>query len=477
MENAERADADVVPHRASGLTDTADSAATAPGGSHGPADRAVVWLLACFTAVHLLFVALDVRYPSAFLRADRAPERLDAILALGQVHGWNDLVSYLGNHGNLGDYAPQAVLYLLGGKPVLVGSQILLMLFSGLCAYRLARMTELSGRASCAAAALYLVSPHSLVFPHQLATEALYVPLLVISTWMTCEAIRRMSSRAMMWSALLLGFATLIRPITLLWPPVIALGLKQIRSRHFAVTFVSAAYLPILVWMAFVWQQTGTFGLGESDHSLSVNLYGRIEAIAAALPVEEKEAITNQYLRGVGRNQFSTPEYFSFALHYPVPFLTYMGRDAIIFLCKSGVERITVDYLANDQQASSLQVPSGDSWRQHLDKYGTLAAVRYGWKVLGVSFLISAATSVLQAVIITLAAIGTVRLIVLAREQTLAAVSRLAGFVVVATPVYIFIFSLVLIATQSRQRAPAEFALAILAVHGCCKQRSNSAIN
>src|SRR5262252_84165 len=139
-------------------------------------------LLACFAVVHGLFLALDARYPSAFLRGDRSSTRMAAIDALGRLSDWHAFVAYLGTHGNPGDYAPQALLYLAGGKFGLVIAQICLMLLSGACVFRLARLCELSVRASALATALYLGSPHSLVLPHQLCSEGLFVPLVVIST-------------------------------------------------------------------------------------------------------------------------------------------------------------------------------------------------------------------------------------------------------------------------------------------------------
>src|SRR5579863_5870707 len=243
-------------------------------------NRWLYWLLICFGAVHGLLLALDARYPSAFLRGDRADSRMAAIEGLRHLGGWHAIVAYLGTHGNIGDYAPQAVLYLAGGKLTLVISQIGLMLLSGVCVFRLARLCELSARASCLATALYLGSPHSLVLPHQLCSEGLFVPLVAISTWATSEAVRRSNRLALSCSGLLVGITTLIRPVILLWPVVVTLGLRRHGGRAAPQVFAAAAYVPIIAWMAFVWQETGTPGMGESDHSLALNLHDRVEAIA-----------------------------------------------------------------------------------------------------------------------------------------------------------------------------------------------------
>jgi hypothetical protein len=432
--------------------------------------RWLYWLLLCFAAVHGLLLILDARYPYVFLRGDRAVTRMAAIEGLRQLGGWHAIVAYLGTHGNIGDYAPQAVIYLVGGKFTLVISQVGLMLLSGICVFRLARLCELSARASCLATALYLGSPHSLVLPHQLCSEGLFVPLVAISTWATSEAVRRSNRLALSCSGLLAGIMTLIRPVILLWPVVVTLGLRRHGARAAPQVFAAAAYVPILAWMVFVWQETGTPGMGDSDHSLALNLHDRVEAIAATLPPDETRAITTRYLQQ--RNAITTLNYFSFATHYPLPFLIYAARDAEVLLFKSGIERITVDYFANDQQVKILQTRNGSGWRQYWDKYGAIAAIHYGWRVLGVTFLISALAAAVQVALILLAVVGAMRVVGLIRQHAAPEASKLAGFLVLVLPVYILIFSQLADANQSRHRAPAEFALAILATHGIWRAQS-----
>jgi hypothetical protein len=422
------------------------------------------WLLISFATLHGLLLALDARYPSMFFRGDRASIRMAEIEGLLRLSDWRAIVAYLGTHGNIGDYAPQALLYLAGGKFTVVVSQICLMLLSGICVFRLARLCELSARASCLSTALYLGAPHSLALPHQLCTEGLFVPLVVISAWATVEAVRCRNRIALSCSGLLLGISALIRPVALLWPVPVVFGLRRYSPRAGPAFFAAAAYVPILVWMVFVWHETGTPGMGESGHSLAVNLYGRVEAIAATLPPDETRAITTRYLQQ--RDAITTLNYLSFATHYPLPFLIYAVRDAGVFLFKSGVERITVDYFANDQQVQLLQTRNGSGWRQYWDTHGALATMRYGWQVLGITLLISVVAAAVQVGLILLAVAGAVQVVGLIKRQAASEASKVAEFLVLAAPIYFLVFSQVTDATQSRHRAPAEFALAILAAHG-----------
>jgi hypothetical protein len=211
--------------------------------------------------------------------------------------------------------------------------------------------------------------------------------------------------------------------------------------------------------------------MGESDHSLGLNLYYRVEAIATTMPPSETPAITTRYLAG-GQHAFTALKYLSFVAHYPLPVLIYAARDAEVLLFKSGVERITVDYLADEQQTKTLQTRDGNGWRQYWDKYGAIAAIQYGWRVLGVTFLISALAAAVQVALILLAVVGAVRVVGLIRQHAAPEATKLAEFLILALPVYVLIFSQLADANQSRHRAPAEFALAILATHGIWRARS-----
>jgi uncharacterized membrane protein HdeD (DUF308 family) len=92
--------------------------------------------------------------------------------------------------------------------------------------------------------------------------------------------------------------------------------------------------------------------------------------------------------------------------------------------------------------------------------------MRYGWQVLGITLLISALAAAVQVGLILLAVVGAVQVVGMIRHRAVSEASRLAGFLVLVAPIYFLVFSQVTDATQSRHRAPAEFAIAILAAHG-----------
>jgi hypothetical protein len=326
-------------------------------------------------------------------------------------------------------------------------------------------------KSQCLCLVIYLALPHSLVFTHQLTTEALQVPLLVLSTWLLCKSIRTGDLGRLVSSAVLLGMATLIRPITLLWPAILLVVIAATGRKERGAVFAVSAYAPVLLWMAFIGAQTGVFGLGESNHSLGHNLYLRTAAVAATMPKAQARAIQDEYLGEEGHGRLGVMQFMTVALHHPLPFLGAAARDALVFWGKSGIERLTVDYLGSDEQYKALtSVTSG--WREHLDYSGPMATLRYAWGVTGPKLLLSFAGSALWIAILMLALYGAVALVRQLRARTMEPATRVAAIILITLPVYLFAFSLVVMSVRSGHRAAAEFALVILAVYGLERLRA-----
>ncbi|MFO7305921.1 MAG: glycosyltransferase family 39 protein [Gammaproteobacteria bacterium] len=425
-----------------------------------------------FALAHgILAATVDGKDPELFLRADRAGERLNAIVGLLGTQSWLQLERYLASHGIIGDYAPHAVLYAVAGRLGVVIVQVALAILSGLCVHRLARVLGLSQRAAAVAMMLYLALPHTLVLPHQLATEALHVPLVVISTWSLAEVLLKPRASLLLLSALCLGAAILIRPIMLLWPLVTTALLGLILRPRIAGVYAAIALLPTLTWTSFIWSQTGEFGLGKSGHSMERNLYSRVDRIAATLPSSTRSYVQATYLAHPDR-ELSPATYIRFSLQHPFASLVHLGRDALNFFGKSGIERVTIDYLALHSDANSLQDPR-HGWRRHLEARGTLATVRYLSNTLGVVFIVSIVGAILMAGLLLLTLFGAVHLFRHRRKLTLP--QRLTSTLLVLLIPYVFVFSQVIDAMQSRHRAPAEFAIVLLATVGASAWRRRSA--
>src|SRR6185436_14756373 len=207
-------------------------------------------LIAPFVLLHAAMFVYDMQYPERFFFADRAGDRiisLDRMLAA--LHA-GDLGAMLPTRGVIGDWLPQGLLYLAGGMTLVVLVQVLLVLFSIACVRRIGLRLGLAEAGACTAAAIYGLLPHTLVYPHELASEGLFVPLVVIAFTFT--------------SGLAMGAAILIRPVAALWP--LFTGNKR---------YIALALLPLVAWMGFVKMQTGELSIGKTHADLGSNLYQR----------------------------------------------------------------------------------------------------------------------------------------------------------------------------------------------------------
>ena len=378
-----------------------------------------VRLLLPLAALHAAMFAYDLRHPERFLNGDRALERIDVI------HGFlstNNLLEYLASHGIVGDWLPHALLYLAGGQYLVIAVQVVLALASVVWVRQIAQGLGLDERAASAAALLYALLPHTLVFPHELASEGLFVPLVVLAF--------RLGSGAS--GGLALGIATLIRPLTALWPFLV---LRK--------TYIAFALAPLLLWMTFLLMATGEFTMGRSGHDLGNNLYFRMQRMGSDVQ------------RPAGQTKATVSEYLAFVATHPAAFAKHTARDLGVLSVKSGVERIVIDYL-DLYPETKRELQDGDSgWRAQVEQRGLAPALLQVFREQPGLIASSAIGATLFVLFMALAVYGAY-----CRSH-----SRqwllLAGFVI-----YIFATAQAVDAAHSRHRAPAEFALCLLAVAG-----------
>jgi hypothetical protein len=388
-------------------------------------------LLALFGALHAGMFGYDLAHPDRFLLADRAGERIDVINAFRAAA---DPAAFVGTHGIPGDWLPHALLYMAGGQYFVIAVQIVLVLLSIVWVRDVAERAGLGERAAFGAAALYGLLPQTLVFPHQLATEAIFDPLVILTFRLAVGP----------GSGLALGLATLVRPITLAWPFIVAAF-----SRN-KLVYLAAALAPVLAWMLFVLATTGEFSLGRSGHDLGHNLYERMQRMGATLPEQERPEA-----RPRGQTTVRLGEYLAFAAAHPVAAAMHSARDFATLGVKSGIERLALDYFDAFPQTRAALQDSQDGWRARVEQQGFLHAFASLAASQPGVILVSGIGALLFAAFMALALLGAWS----GRHDR--EILLLAGFAL-----YIFVTAQAVDAAQSRHRAPAEFALAILAVAG-----------
>ena len=400
-------------------------------------------LIAPLAALHGAMFVYDLAHPERFLNADRARERIGLLKGFPEALHSGDAMGYIAGHGIVGDWLPQALLFLAGGQPLVIAAQVMLALASVLWVWEIGLRIGLRDSQADAAAVVYALLPHMLVFPHQLVSEALFVPLVVLSFRLALTA----------GGALALGVSTLVRPVTALWPFVAAA--LQPASAGKRACYVAAALAPLLAWMSFVWMASGEFSMGRSPHDLGGNLYERMQRMGATLPQAERPPE-----KPAGQTKASLGEYLRFALAHPATAAAHSARDGAAITFKSGIERVTLDYLDLFPASRALQKADG-GWRESLEQRGVLATfaelVRTQPWLIGSSALAALAFTAFMALALY-GAVTTRR----SREWLL-----LTLFVL-----YVAATAQLVDRAQSRHRAPAEFALCLLAAAGWAALRA-----
>lgn len=454
------------------LSKDAMSATAAPGAAQTPwytalGTRAVYWVLAYAACLHLALFAYDWIRADTFLRADRANERLAVIQSF--MAAWpngSDLLELLRTNGIVGDYLFHLLVYAVGGQYGVISFQVALMLYSLFALYRLALMLTASPRLALVATLLYLHLPHTLVLPHQLTTEALFIPAIVISTYFTARyMLDSRHFRDLALSGLLLGIAALVRPIAILWPIIVAgaciiIAREHVSARHIT-GFIAIALLPIGVWVLTNFALSGQPTLGASRHDLGHNLYGRVSRIAASLPTPEANQIRQSYLASSEDRSLGLASYLRFISEYPAGYSGQLLRDAGVFALKSGMERVVIDYVEAPGDVRDTLQEEGGGWRSRLERTGPVGLLRWLIKEHPTILIPSAIGAACFAALWLGAMYGIFRLV--SQWRRLRRPVRSVWVIVALFPVYLFMVSQVVDAMQSRHRAPAEFAICLFA--------------
>lgn len=403
-------------------------------------------------AVHLAMYGYDLAHPDRFMNADRANERFMAVQGFVQaLQSGGDVPGYLASRGIAGDWLPHALLYLAGGQYLIIAVQIALVLVSVLCVREMGMRLGLSEPRAAGAALLYGLLPHTLVLPHTLSSEALSVPLVVVSFAL---AMRGIAPAQQAWAGLAIGLSTLVRPVTMLWPPVYAAFAPATWRARAAYLLVALA--PLAVWVGFIYQATGQLSTGPSGHNLAYNLNLRAERIVESMPAAERPVLPP------GRNTMSLREYLGFAAEHPRAVLAHNVRDLLVLGFKPGIERLVLDYLALFPEERKAVQDSAAGWRAQVDQHGLARGLLEVFRKSPGLVSISAMSAALFAVLMALALLGAAA----ALRRGAPPVIRRQRLLLVAFVLYVVATAQVVDAAQSRHRAPAEFALCLLALAG-----------
>jgi len=189
--------------------------------------------------------------------------------------------------------AVQAILK--GGIGTVVLIQLLFTILIAFLLYRCGKLLH-SERLGLAAAWLYALNPNAILWSLTVLTETLFSLLLLLSFYALTLAYQR-SQGYWLLSGLLLGMATLTRPIGLYLIPVWGIFALLVlrpkvgfhRAARYAIGFLAAAMLLVLYWQARNYALHGKFSLSTTTE-VTISRFIAADTLADALHIDRDEA-------------------------------------------------------------------------------------------------------------------------------------------------------------------------------------------
>ncbi|MGH8217362.1 MAG: glycosyltransferase family 39 protein [Steroidobacteraceae bacterium] len=445
--------------------------------------------LVLYAALHVGLLLYDLLTPDAWMRADRAAERMKHMTELLALPSASSRLAYVFQHNIPGDYAVQALLYGIGGRMLLLSVQVALCVLAVVCVYRIAEKVLDGPRRALLAAGVYALLPQTLVYPHQLSAEAWFSPLIVFAFYYAARWFCADRSTAAPRSGFSWALATLTRPTPLPFALLAPLAIRSRFSRGGAVAYYAALLAPMVAWLVIVHGYSGTWTFGEgTGPNLGANLADRVNRIIATLPPASRAAARERYLEPASPPASSPAgspvwgvtlgEYLRFCGGHAGACIAYSGREAFQFFLKSGIEKITIDYLPLvSAQGRHAITSAGGGWAQQVGKQGVVRAAREYLASYPLVLSISIAAMLAFTALMAFYVRGLLdAVLAMWRGPGKKAASRTALLALLGIfPLYLFVASSVGGGMESRHRAAAEFAIAIVAVRGWQLWRSRRA--
>ena len=257
-------------------------------------------LFLVFIVVHGLLTVFGLFNEDALLSADRSTSRnatIAYVFDIEKIGGDNtsqetraveDPLPHIGDRllksGHAGDYLISGAIIKLANTNMLVLFQLPLVLLSTFCVYLLLNHFGFSVKSATLATLFYLLLPGSLLPPHQLGSEAWFIPCAIIGCYLLIISSKKDGiDITFVAGLLLLSSAIFVRPQLTLYPILLVLIYLLFSEKKLNTVFLTVLPLSLLfsaIWMVWVVSNDGRFTFGAEDRSVGMTFYDTAEQIA-----------------------------------------------------------------------------------------------------------------------------------------------------------------------------------------------------
>lgn len=296
-------------------------------GSELPRGPAV--LLSLVAGLHAVLLVRGIWAPESILNYDRGRDRLKMAVRLLEAVRDGDILATLGQQTVIGDYLPHALMYALTGGwlPGVPLLQLAIHVWALRELYRLANRAGATPTQAWWSVATWAAIPIDLCVPHHMASESVFLPLVIASMRQAADAAfapsqserDRAALRAGLWTAL----ATLCRPEWQLPALAVAGGVAVYALRRggrellsVALRFAAPFAVVVGAWLLVFHSASGQWGFGAAGVDLRATVAVRVQEIVAysgqpLAPGEDPAALQTWIARSLSAPQTALRVAFS----------------------------------------------------------------------------------------------------------------------------------------------------------------------
>ena len=436
----------------------------------------IVTIFLVFTIVHGLLIGFDLGNEDSFLSGDRSHSRNATIAYVFDVEkiGRNDTgletsptvdpMPHIGerilNSGHAGDYLISGAIVKLTNINVLMLFQLLLALLSTYSVFALLIYFRFPVKSATLGTLFYLLLPGSLLPPHQLSSEALFIPCAIIGCYLLIISSRKHGvDLAFIAGLLLFSVAIFVRPQLTLYPVllvVIYLLFSAKKPGTIFLTIIPVSLLFSAIWMIFVVSNDGLFTFGGEDRSVGIAFYSTAEQMAMFGEFD--------FDRDAYKTTSLPPKNFGkIVMDNPYSYLRQRSISMINFVVNPGAYSLVVrhlNYIDSDKD--------GYYWQHLRARAGIYESLVQIVKHGTIFTLLIFGTTLIWCLVVSLAAVGLLQFL---KDQN---VELFAKYFLLSLAAYqVAVVALLSVGARWQHRSLIDFLIIILALYGLKKVQSH----